>query len=63
MNNMIGKKIMISGMAIEIVSDADDKWEVRNITTQETLLMDKLLIERAIRLGKAEEIIETGKNN
>ena len=62
MNEMIGKKIMISGMTIEIVSDVDEKWEVRNITTNETMFMDKQMIQRAIKLGKAEEISELEDN-
>ena len=53
---MIGKKLLISGMQIEIVSDEGDKWKTRNITTNETVLLDKSVVEKAIRLGKAEEI-------
>ena len=49
---------MISGMQIEIVSDKGDRWETRNLTTQETVMFDKLVLERAIKLGKAEEIID-----
>ena len=43
-------------MQIEIVSDEGDKWKTRNITTNETVLLDKSVVEKAIRLGKAEEI-------
>ena len=53
---MIGKKFMLSGMTIEIVSDAGDNWETRNITTKETVFMKKLVLEKAIKLGKAEEV-------
>lgn len=53
---MIGKKFIISGMEIEIVSEQDDKWETRNITTGETVLFDKAVLEKAIKLGKAEAI-------
>jgi hypothetical protein len=53
---MMGKKFIISGMKIEIVSDKGDKWETRNITTNETVLFDKAVFEKAIRLGKAEEL-------
>jgi hypothetical protein len=53
---MIGKKFIISGMQIEVVSDKGDKWEARNITTNETILFDKSVLERAVKLGKAEEI-------
>ena len=55
---MIGKKIMISGMVIEIVSDDDERWEARNITTKETVFINKLVLQDAIKLGKAEEISE-----
>ena len=53
---MIGKKIMISGMVIEIISDDGDRWETRNTTTNETVFMKKSVLQSAIRLGKAEEI-------
>lgn len=43
-------------MEIEIVADADDKWQTRNITTNATVLFDKAFLEKAIKLGKAEEI-------
>jgi hypothetical protein len=56
MDQMVGKKIMISGMTIEIVADAGERWETRNITTKETVFMNKLVLENAIKLGKAEEI-------
>ncbi len=42
-------------MTIEIISDAGEKWETRNITTRETVLFDKKILEDAIKLGKAEE--------
>ncbi len=58
MKNLIGKKFVISGMNVEIISDAGDKWETRNITTRETILMDKLVLDHAIRFGKAEEVID-----
>jgi hypothetical protein len=53
---MIGKKFMISGMAIEIVSDNGETWETRNITTRETVFINKVVLHDAIKLGKAEEI-------
>ena len=55
---MIGKKFMISGMLVEIVSEEGDRWEMRNLTTHETVMFDKLLLERSIKLGKAEEITD-----
>ncbi len=58
MDIKIGKKIIISGMTIEIVSDAGDKWETRNITTKEIVLFDKSVLLKAIKLGKAEEVFE-----
>ena len=56
MDNMIGKKIMISGMAIEVISDNDEKWECRNITTKEIIFIKKSVLKNAIKLGKAELI-------
>ena len=53
---MIGKRFLITGMRIEIVSDEGDKWQVRNLTTHQTLLFDKKVLDHAIRLGKAEEV-------
>ena len=57
---MIGKKFMISGMAMEIVSDDGERWETRNITTKETVFINKLVLHKAIKLGKAEEISQLG---
>ena len=54
MDTMIGKKIILTGMNIEIVSDAGDRWEARNATTKETVFIDKLVLKNAIKLGKAE---------
>lgn len=56
MENMIGKKFIISGMTLEIVSDAGDRWETRNITTHETIFMNKQVLESAVKLAKAEEV-------
>lgn len=55
---MIGKQFIITGMLIEIVSDEGDKWKVRNVTTQETIFIDKPILDKSVKLGKAEEIIE-----
>ena len=57
MDKMIGKKVMISGMAIEVISDDDEQWECRNITTKEIIFIKKSVLKNAIKLGKA-EIIE-----
>lgn len=54
----VGQKYMISGMTIEIVSDDGDQWQTRNITTREIVFFDKLLLLKAIKLGKAEEVVE-----
>ena len=56
MANMIGKKIIISGMDLEIISDDSERWECRNITTKETVFIKKSVLEDAIKLGKAEVI-------
>ncbi|HFD33012.1 MAG TPA: hypothetical protein ENJ28_09965 [Gammaproteobacteria bacterium] len=58
MDDLIGKKFIISGMTIEIISDDGDKWETRNITTNATISLNKLVLDNAIRLGKAEEVTD-----
>ena len=58
MDKMIGKHIMISGMVIEIVSDAGERWEAQNTTTQETIFIDKAVLNNAIKLAKAEVVSE-----
>ena len=58
MDIKIGQKFIISGMTIEIVSDDGARWETRNITTREIVFFDKLVLLNAIKLGKAEEIVE-----
>jgi len=49
---------MLSGMTLEIVSDDGDRWETRNITTREIVFFDKSVLLSAIKLGKAEAIVE-----
>ena len=56
---MIGKKFAISGMTIEVIAEQDDKWQVINLTTRETLWFDKQVLTNAVKLGKAEEIVNT----
>ncbi|MCP5304403.1 MAG: hypothetical protein H6953_03060 [Chromatiaceae bacterium] len=56
MEKLIGKTIRIAGMIIEIVSDDGESWQCRNLTTRETVVMKKAVIERAIRLGQAEVV-------
>ena len=58
MDIKIGQKFIISGMTIEIVSDDGERWETRNITTREIVFFDKSVLLNAIKLGKAEEIVE-----
>ena len=43
-------------MTIEIISDDEERYECRNMTTKETVFMNKPVIENAIKLGKAEVI-------
>lgn len=50
-------------MVIEVVSDAGSHWETRNITTHETVLFDKDVLEKAIRLGKADEMLDQDESN
>lgn len=54
MKDLIGKKYMISGMAIEILLEAGDRWKTRNLTTGDVVYFHKDKLEKAIRLGKAE---------
>lgn len=56
MDNLIGKTILISGMTLKVISDNDDKWECRNITTKEPVSFKKSVLENAIKLAKAEII-------
>ena len=53
---MLNKKYMISGMLMEVIADAGDKWKLLNHTTHETVLLDKSFLDKSIRLGKAEEV-------
>lgn len=55
MNSILGKNFTISGMVIKIVSEESDKWETRNVTTNETIFFKKSVLENAIKLGKAIE--------
>ena len=55
MNEILGKKFIISGMTIEVVADDGERYEALNTTTKETVFMVKRVLESAIKLGKAEE--------
>lgn len=59
MQQMIGKKIMISGMVLQVVADAGERWETLNTTTRETVFIDKSVLQHAIKLAKAEVISES----
>ena len=58
MDIKVGKKFIISGMTIEVISDDGERWETRNTTTREIVFFDKSVLLNAVKLGKAEEIIE-----
>jgi len=58
-DKMIGRKFIITGMTIEIISDQNEKWETRNTTTNAIIFFDKSVLQNAIKLGKAEEVSET----
>lgn len=53
---MIGKKFIISGMLMEVVAEEGEQWQLRNHTTNQTILMDKAFLEKSIKLSKAEEV-------
>jgi len=56
MNKMLGKRLRIAGMVIEVISDEGDRWMTRNVTTKEKVAFQKTVLENAIKLGKAEEV-------
>lgn len=58
MDIKVGQKFIVSGMTIEIISDDNERWKTRNITTREMVFFDKLVLLKAIKLGKAEEVVE-----
>ena len=58
MDIKVGQKFIISGMTIEVVFDDGDRWETRNTTTREIVFFDKPVLLNAVKLGKAEEIVE-----
>lgn len=58
MKNLIGKKFNISGMTIEIIADNGETWQTRNLTTGETVSMNKSILHNAIKLGKAEQVTD-----
>lgn len=50
-------------MTIEVISDDEDMWVTRNLPTNETVSFKKEVLERAIRLGKAEIVSESDSEN
>ena len=54
MDNLIGKKVIISGMTLEVTAEQDDSWQCQNITTKEVIYFKKSMLENAIKLAKAE---------
>lgn len=60
MKQLIGKTYNIAGMSIQILSDDGDSYSTRNLTTGETVVLAKAMLESAIRLGKAEEMVDEG---
>jgi len=58
MAKIIGKRFLISGMTIEVVSDEGERWKTLNRTTNDTVYFKKIFLQNAIKLGKAEEIIQ-----
>lgn len=58
MDIKVGQKFIISGMAIEVVADNGERWETCNTTTKEIVFFDKSVLLNAVKLGKAEEIVE-----
>jgi|GEM_PF-623143 len=55
-DKMIGTKFELPDMVVEIISDDGNSWKTRNISTKETELINKQVLQKAIRLGKAKEV-------
>lgn len=45
-------------MVMEVIGEQGDKWKLLNHTTHETVLLDKSFLDKSIRLGKIEEVID-----
>ncbi len=54
---MIGKKVIISGMAIDIISDDEDRNAVISLQMK-TVFIKKLVLKDAVKPGKAEVVSE-----
>ncbi len=58
---MIGKKYEIAGMILDIIGDAGEPWEVKNMTTQEIIFFNKIQLQDAIKLGKVVDVSDDEK--
>lgn len=56
MQELVGKKVEFSGMVIEIIADDGESLKCNNITTKQSLIMQKAVLVKAIKLGKAEVV-------
>ncbi len=59
----MNSKYIISGMLMEVIEDAGDKWKLLNHTTYETVLFDKALLDKSIKLGKAEVVMDESSDS
>ncbi|MDH5784863.1 MAG: hypothetical protein OEZ16_04545 [Chromatiales bacterium] len=55
MKDIVGKRFIIAGMTIDVISEDGERYVTRNITTSETVYMEKRVLENAIKLGEADE--------
>ena len=46
-------------MIIEVIAEEGESWVTRNITTREVVNFKKDILQKAIKLGKAQEVIES----
>ena len=60
MGSLIGKTYVISGMTIRVLSEEKGKYVAENVTTHEIVRFDRAFLEKAIKLGKAEEVSNNG---
>ena len=43
---------------MEVIAEEGTKWVLQNHTTGERVLLDKDFLEKSIKLGKAEEVLD-----
>ena len=48
---------------MELGSDDGERWKTHNVTTNEIIYFEKSTLEKAIKLGKAEEVTEDSTHN